>query len=325
MTQLEWPAAPETATPWSPELRALTTGALVTIVAGAFEALAVATTMPRTVADLGGLHYYGWAFSAYMLANIIGLTVSGAESDRQGPGKPYLAGILVFCAGLLIAGLAPAMLVLIIGRAVQGFGGGMFNAAIYVVIGRAYPESAKPRMLALQSSAWVMPALIGPALAGLIADYMHWRIVFLGLPPFLLLAVILAYPRIRIIGRGSTAGSPDWRRFANAVALSIGATLLIAGFGLSPITIAIPVAAVGGFITIHLLGRLWPAGTLRLTPGLPAAIGVMGLLNLGFFGVDSFLPLALTDIRGRSTSFAGLARTALTHAADNRSSARGSH
>ena len=75
-------------TPWSPALRMLTLGALVTIVAGAFEALAVATIMPRTVEDLGGLHYYGWAFSAYMLANIIGLTVAGSEADRNGPGRP---------------------------------------------------------------------------------------------------------------------------------------------------------------------------------------------------------------------------------------------
>ena len=171
----------EPITPWSPALRMLTLGALVTIVAGAFEALAVATVMPRTVDDLGGLHYYGWAFSAYLLANIVGLTVAGAESDRSGPGRPYLAGILCFGAGLLIAGLAPAMLVLIIGRAVQGFGGGLFNSAIYVVVGRAYPESAKPKMLALMSSAWVMPGLIGPAFAGIIADHFNWRAVFLGM------------------------------------------------------------------------------------------------------------------------------------------------
>jgi MFS family permease len=299
-------------TPWSPHLRALTIGALVTIVAGAFEALAVATIMPRTVEDLGGLHYYGWSFSAYMLANIIGLTVAGAESDRQGPGKPYLAGIGFFCAGLLIAGLAPQMFVLILGRAVQGFGGGMFNSAIYVVVGRAYPESAKPRMLALMSSAWVMPGLIGPAFAGLIADYTDWRFVFLGLLPFLGIAVALAYPRIRTIGSGTVGGDPNWRRFGEATALSIGATLLIAGLGFSQLFFAIPAVLAGGAVTYLMLKRLMPEGTMRLAAGLPAAIAVMGLLNTGFFGVDAFVPLALTDIRGRSTAFAGIALTAAT-------------
>lgn len=305
-------SAEKAPTPWSPQLRTLTIGALVTIVAGAFEALAVATIMPRTVEDLGGLHYYGWSFSAYMLANIIGLTVAGAESDRQGPGKPYLAGILFFCAGLLIAGLAPEMFVLILGRAVQGFGGGLFNSAIYVVVGRAYPEAAKPRMLALMSSAWVMPGLIGPAFAGLIADYTDWRVVFLGLLPFLAIAVALAYPRIRTIGGGTVGGDPNWRRFGEATALSIGATLLIAGLGFSQIIFAMPAVLAGGTVTYLMLGRLMPEGTLRLAAGLPAAIAVMGLLNTGFFGVDAFVPLALTDIRDRSTAFAGIALTAAT-------------
>ena len=90
---------------------------------------------------------YGWAFSAYTLANIIGLTVAGSESDRNGPGRPYLFGIALFCVGLLVAGAAPGMMILILGRAIQGFGGGLFNSAIYVVVGRAYPASAKPKML----------------------------------------------------------------------------------------------------------------------------------------------------------------------------------
>jgi MFS family permease len=297
--------------PWSPALRKLTIGALVTIVAGAFESLAVATIMPRTVDDLGGLHYYGWAFSAYMLANIIGLTVAGSESDRQGPGRPYLAGILLFSLGLLVSGLATEMVVLIIGRAIQGFGGGLFNSAIYVVVGRAYPESAKPRMLALMSSAWVMPGLIGPAIAGVVADFASWRIVFLGILPFLAVAVALAYPRIREIGGGQVT-TRNWRRFGTATALSIGATGLFAGLGASNIWYAVPLVLAGGIMTFITVRRLMPLGTLRAVAGLPAAIATMGLLNLGFFGVDAFVPLALTDIRDRSTAFAGIALTAAT-------------
>src|SRR6478609_1480531 len=299
-------------TPWSPALRMLTLGALVTIVAGAFEALAVATIMPRTVEDLGGLHFYGWAFSAYMLANIIGLTVAGSEADRNGPGRPYLAGVLFFAAGLLISGLAPTMLVLIIGRAVQGFGGGLFNSAIYVVVGRAYPESAKPKMLALMSSAWVMPGLIGPAFAGIVADHFSWRAVFLGMLPFLALAVAFAYPRIRTIGGGGVETTRNWTRYGSAVALAVGSTVMIAGMSASKIWLALPAILAGGFVTYLMVKRLMPAGTLRAAYGLPAAIAVMGLLNLGFFGVDAFVPLALTDIRDRSTAFAGLALTAAT-------------
>ena len=170
---------------WSSTHRSLTIGLILTVSGAAFEALAVATTLPATIKDLGGLALYGWAFSAFMLANLIGITVAGAEADRQGPARPFIAGIATFVLGLLVVGLAPSMLVFILGRAVQGFGAGVISSVAYIGIGRGYPEAAKPRMLAVLSSAWVVPGLIGPALAGLISDFAGWRWVFLGLVPFL--------------------------------------------------------------------------------------------------------------------------------------------
>src|SRR5262245_19728736 len=102
---------------WSHANRSLTVGLLLTIAAAAFEALAVATTMPATARDLGGLALYGWAFSAFMLTNLVGITVAGAEADRQGPARPFLVGVGLFAFGLLIGGLAPRMEVVILGRA----------------------------------------------------------------------------------------------------------------------------------------------------------------------------------------------------------------
>src|SRR5205085_4539100 len=55
---------------WSHRNRPLTIGLTMTVVAAAFEALAVATTLPATTRDIGGLALYGWAFSAFMLANL---------------------------------------------------------------------------------------------------------------------------------------------------------------------------------------------------------------------------------------------------------------
>src|SRR5207253_3763183 len=109
---------------WSRRNRPLTIGLTMTVVAAAFEALAVATTLPATTRDIGGLALYGWAFSAFMLANLVGITVAGAEADRQGPARPFIAGISAFVLGLIIVGLAPSMAIVILGRAVQGFGAG---------------------------------------------------------------------------------------------------------------------------------------------------------------------------------------------------------
>jgi MFS family permease len=127
---------------------------LLVISGAAFESLAVATTLPAIIRELGGLNLYGWAFSAFMLANLLGITIAGAEADRDGPARPLALGGSIFILGLLIVGLAPAILVVIAGRAVQGFGAGMLSSVVYVSIGRGYPEALKPRMLAMTSTAW---------------------------------------------------------------------------------------------------------------------------------------------------------------------------
>jgi len=140
---------------WSWPQRRLTVGLTLMVTCTALEALAVATTMPATVRDLGGLSLYGWAFSAFMLTNLVGITLAGDEADRRGPARPLAMGIALFTIGLLIAGTAPAMLVVVAGRAVQGLGAGIIGSVAYVAVGRGYPEAARPRMLAGAGSFWV--------------------------------------------------------------------------------------------------------------------------------------------------------------------------
>ena len=310
---------------WSGTHRSLTIGLVLTVSGAAFEALAVATTLPATIRDLGGLALYGWAFSAFMLANLIGITVAGAEADSQGPARPFIAGIATFVLGLIVVGLAPSMAIVILGRAVQGFGAGVISSVAYIGIGRGYPEEAKPRMLAVLSSAWVVPGLIGPALAGLISDIAGWRWVFLGLVPFLVIGASLTLPSLRQLS-GGHAAPRDWSTYVAALRLSVGAGLALAGLGQSaqPILalaglgqsaqpiLALALIIAGAALGLPALLRLLPPGTLRAAPGLPAAIAAHGLLNLAFFGVDAFVPLALISIRGQIASVAGIALTTAT-------------
>jgi MFS family permease len=126
------------------------------------------------------------------------------------------------------------------------------------------------------------------------------------------MAALLAYPRIREVPASAEPGERDWKRFGVALALAIGATALFAGLGSEHLIRALPMVLAGGAVVFLTVRWLMPVGTLRAAPGLPAAIATMALLNLGFFGVDTFLPLALTSVRDRSTAFAGLALTAAT-------------
>ena len=303
------PHTPQVATPWSPAHRLLTIGLLLVMSASAFENLAVATTLPLTVRELGGVALYGWAFSAFTLANLLGITLAGSEADHRGPAQPLAAGVVLFTIGLVWGGLAPSMPVLIASRAVQGFGAGLLIAAVYVAIGRTYADAARARMLALLSSAWVMPSLVGPAVAGVVAEHLGWRWVFLGIIPLPLLAGFLTWPALRHLNRPGTAPR-HWRRLSDATQLTVGVGLLLTGgwTALPWLTIAMRLAGAG--LSLHALRRLTPPGTLRARAGVPATIVTMGLLNLAFFGVDVFIPLALTTGRGQPPWLSGLAYAA---------------
>src|SRR5256714_7269516 len=88
---------------WSANYRRLTLGLILITLGPAFETLAVATILPKIVADLGGLSLYGWSFSAYLLATLVGLILAGVEADQRGPARPFL-----MCAGLFVLGLVLA-------------------------------------------------------------------------------------------------------------------------------------------------------------------------------------------------------------------------
>src|SRR5215471_11886289 len=94
---------------WSPQHRWLTLGLILLTLGPAFEGLAVATILPRIVANLGGLSLYGWAFSAYLLATLVGLVLAGGEADRRGPALPFISGVALFVLGLILAGTASSM------------------------------------------------------------------------------------------------------------------------------------------------------------------------------------------------------------------------
>jgi MFS family permease len=293
---------------WQRPLRGLTLGIVLVVVAGAFESLAVATIMPAAVRDLAGMELYGWAFSGFTLSNLIGISVGGSKGARLGPVRLLLLGTAVFCSGLLTAALAPAMIVVVIGRLLQGFGSGLLYTVAYAAIPRAYPAALRPRMLATLSTAWVLPGLIGPGLAGLVASALGWRWVFGGLLPMPLIAAALVVPALR---RSPPSAPPEGRSgtMLNAFMLSIGVGCLLFGLGERPL-LAVPLVTIGAALATRALAHLMPEGTLRARRGQPAAIATMSLITFTFFGTEAFVPLALSHVRGAAITWSGLPLTA---------------
>jgi MFS family permease len=298
---------------WSPERRRLTIGLAMTVTLVASESLSVATVLPVVSRELGDVALYGWVFSAFFLGSLVGTVVAGGQADRRGLGWPFAVGLCLFAAGLASGGLAPNMGVLVASRAVQGFGAGVIPAAAYVGIGRGYPADQRARMFAILSTAWVVPGLVGPAIAGLIADNASWRWVFLGLIPLVGVAAALTLPAVRDIPR-SSAPEGDRVDGLDAVRVAAGAGCLLAGLTLSAPVAALALIVLGAAVGLPALRRLLPPGTRRAAPGLPSAILCRGLLTFAFFGADAYVPFTLTTIRGASAVVAGLNLTASTMA-----------
>ncbi|WP_395703474.1 MFS transporter [Aquabacterium sp.] len=290
---------------------ASTIGMLALISLLAFEQLAVATVMPVVAGALDGTALYAAAFGAAVAAGMLGMVLAGRWCDRSGPLPPLLAGIAAFVLGLVIAGAAPDMATLVGGRLLQGGGGGMMSVALYVVVGRHYPPALHARIFAAFAAAWVLPAIVGPALAGLIARHLGWRWVFLA-------AALLAVPAALLLQRGlarlrpaadqpAPAGGRQRASLGLAAGAAASAALLYAG--------GEPMTARPLWLAIALVGlavcapRLLPAGTLRGRTGLPAVIALRGLVAATFFSAEVFIPLLLTSERGLSPVQAGLVLT----------------
>jgi MFS family permease len=283
-----------------------TLGLLLTTTLIAFEAMAVATAMPTTARALHGLRLYSFGFTAFLVTSIVGMVNAGARADRRGPAPVLLAGLAAFATGLLACGLAPTMPVFIAGRAVSGFGAGSVIVAMYVVIARVYDPELRPRIFAAMSGAWVIPALLGPSIAGALTERVGWRWVYLALPPFIALGLLLLSSALRRLPAVPSSGrrAPAIAAVSLAVAVAL---VQVAATRLTPPRLAL---AVAGLLLIAVpLRRLLPAGTLTLRRGLPTAVACRGLAAGTFFAAEAFVPYMLVTQHGARPTTAGLPLT----------------
>ncbi|MER6537252.1 MFS transporter [Streptomyces sp. 900105755] len=294
--------------------RALSVGIVSVVLLIAFEATAVGTAMPVAARELDGVSRYAFAFSGYFTTSLFGMVLAGQWSDRKGPLGALTAGIGGFAAGLVVAGTAQSMWVFITGRAVQGFGGGLVIVALYVVVGRAYPERLRPAIMAAFAAGWVVPSIVGPLAAGAVTEQLGWRWVFLGIPVLVVFPVALALPQIRRRAGGPVAAEGvrrafDRRRIRLAFGISLGAGLLqYAAQDLRWVSV-VP-GLLGGALLVPAVLALLPRGTYRAVRGLPSVVLLRGVAAGAFVSAESFVPLMLVTQRGLSPTLAGFSLAA---------------
>ncbi|MFZ1381954.1 MAG: MFS transporter [Scrofimicrobium sp.] len=279
-----------------------------------FEALAVATAMPTVVRSLEGENLYALAMGIPMATQLIATALAGPWSDNRSPQSCLYTGVVLFVVGLTICTFSPSMQIFVLGRAIQGFGGGLSMVPLYTIIGNHVHPTRQPPFFAAFAAAWVLPALIGPGIAGLIVQYTSWRWIFGFVPVVFLLAFPVLVKVTSALPRTEPA-EPDGstkRRVLLAVGAGASVALLQVMSGTEPdafTPLIFLIIAASAILTFVFMKPLLPAGTFTARRGLSSTVLLRGLANGAFIGVETFLPLLLQLVHGWDPAGAGLVLT----------------
>ena len=280
----------------------------------------VATALPTIVGELGGLDYYSWVVTAYLLSSTVSTPLYGKVSDLYGRRLIVLGAIVIFLLGSFLAGLAQTMFQLILFRGVQGVGAGGVMAMTFAVVGDIVSPRQRGRYIGYLAGVWAIASVIGPLIGGFIVDNLSWRWVFLINLPIggVGLFVTSAALRLPVIRRPHRVDGE-------------GAALLIAGVSClllalvwggteypwsSPVILGL--AGVGVALTAAFIG--WEARVEE--PLLPLRLfrnsifsvcsSLAFLVGVALFGGVVFLPLFLQVVTGVSATTSGLLILPLT-------------
>ncbi|WP_159621348.1 MFS transporter [Ruania rhizosphaerae] len=292
---------------WTPSTWPFITSVLALMTFIAFEAFAVTTVLPVAMTELGGPQWYSLAYAATMTAALVGMVTGGNWADHAGPRAPLRVGGTLFLAGLALCVVALDATTFIIGRLMQGVGGGIDSVILYVLIARRIPEGPRPRMFGLLTAAWLIPSMAGPVLAGALTELMSWRTVFalilVGAAISLLLLLFVTrspVPRIRASAR-EVVGRKG--------ALSLVAALLLVSLHVggqlgSPISAMVVLPAV---IALAVTARsILPPGTLLLRGVPQRLVALRAILGATVTATNVYLTLYLQSERGYPPTTAGL-------------------
>jgi MFS family permease len=277
----------------------------------AFEAMAVTTIMPLVAHDLHGDSLFALAFAVPLAAGIIGMVLAGNWTDRSGPLPALITSAVLFAVGLLLAGTATDMGVFIAGRFIHGLSGAAVIVPLYVIVARSYPEELRARVFAGFAAAWVIPSIIGPALAGLVAETFSWHWVFLGVIVLLVpAAIMMLLPVLR--AREQLQGDPSVPWSLGRVGWAVVTAAAILALSLAK-EVADPwrwiIAVVAVVVTALSARPLLPRGTLRAASGMPATVMLKLIVAGAFFGSEIYLPYLFIERYEFSPTLAGTVLT----------------
>ena len=295
-------------------------GLMTSLFLAALDQTIVATALPTIVGELGGLEYYSWVVTAYLLSSTVCTPLYGKVSDLYGRRLTFQIAIAIFLVGSLLAGVAQGMVQLIVFRGVQGLGAGGLMAMTLAVVGDIVSPRQRGRYIGYLAGVWGFASVIGPLLGGFIVDHTSWRWVFLINLPLGVATLAVTSSVLRLPPRHR----PLRIDVEGAVLLIAGVTsiLLVLMWGGTAYAWSSPVIsglAVGG-VLLTVGFAVWetrvpePLLPIRLFGdsifSISSALGF--LIAFALFGGVVFLPLFLQVVAGESATNSGLLILPLT-------------
>ena len=275
----------------------------------ALEAFIASAMLPTVVADIGGLELFAWNTTIFIVASIVATLFAAVRPKSIGPRGGYMIAAGAFAAGSLLCGLAPSMVVLLVGRLVQGFGAGLLIAQSISMYRIVFPERLWPRVFALNATIWGVGTLVGPALGGIFAEIGLWRWAFLGIVP---VALLLALGALSVLPNTSQSQPParlpiKQILLVTAIVLVISiASLLTEAPTLAAVLVALGLAGIAllGLADTYSRSRLLPDGTFSLSSPMSGLFALILLLGVTITS-DIFAPLFLQRVHGLGPLWAG--------------------
>ncbi|MFW7345996.1 MAG: MFS transporter [Pigmentiphaga sp.] len=270
----------------------------------------VTTIMPTIVHSIGGLAYYAWSTTLFVVASILGSALSYRLIDRIGPRRAYLGALALFCLGSLVCATAPAMWWLLAGRTVQGLAGGVLLALSYALIRMVYEPRLWPRALAFVSAMWGVATLSGPALGGLFASLGWWRPAFLSLLPVAaaLAAIVHKLVPATAPASSSAAAGVPWGKLAllacSVMVVSVGSLSHELAWNAAGVAVGLALVAGMGRLDVKASSRLMPTGAYSTRTVLGACYLTMAMLIIGLTS-EIFVPYFLQTLHGQTPLVAG--------------------
>ncbi|MCZ4520604.1 MFS transporter [Rhodococcus ruber] len=218
--------------------------------------------LPTAIDEIGGQRYYAWTATVFLIASVISSMLVSNVLAACGPRGAYLIGLTIFALGTVVCAVSPTMELLLVGRTIQGSGGGLLAGLGYAVINAALPQHLWTRGAALISAMWGVGTFAGPAIGGVFAQFGAWRSAF-GVLVVAALAVATLVPKALPAHTSEPTESspvPTW-----SLTLLTTAALLVSVAGVMPnlaITAAMVAAGVLLLIAFVAADRRAPHGVL---------------------------------------------------------------